>query len=369
MVGLGETREEVLQVMDDLRSADVDFLTIGQYLQPTRKHAPVKRYVHPDEFEAYAQSARGKGFLLVAASPLTRSSTTQATTLRGSVPRALQDLVPNPTQPRRKPKARQCRSSRPTYRCYSPSCRSSTALRRQHRPDFKGVEFLFPYDYEADDLAARLKANGLHQVLFNLPAGNWAVGERGIAIYPNTVREFREGVPRAIRYAKALGCTQLHCLAGTAPVGAEHRTMRKTYLENLSFAAQALADEGLTLLIEAINTRDIPTYFLDTTAKAADIIESVGAPNLRLQYDVYHMQVMEGDLAPTISKYLKHIAHVQIADTPGRHEPGTGEINYPFIFDHLDRSGYRGWVGCEYRPRTSTYDSLKWFRELKPQPD
>jgi len=234
---------------------------------------------------------------------------------------------------------------------------------------FEGVEFLFPYDYEAEDLAARLKANGLRQVLFNMPAGNWAVGERGIAIYPNTVREFREGVARAIRYAKALGCTQLHCLAGTAPVGAEHRTLRKTYLDNLSFAAQALADEGLTLLIEPINTRDIPTYFLNTTAKAADIIESVGAPNLRLQYDVYHMQIMEGDLAPTISKYLKHIAHLQIADTPGRHEPGTGEINFPFIFDHLDRIGYEGWVACEYTPRTSTYDSLKWFRELKSRSD
>ena len=158
-------------------------------------------------------------------------------------------------------------------------------------------------------------------------------------------------------------------MAGTAPVGAEHRTLRKTYLDNLSFAAQALADEGLTLLIEPINTRDIPKYFLDTTAKAADIIESVGAPNLRLQYDVYHMQIMEGDLAPTISKYLKHIAHVQIADTPGRHEPGTGEINFPFIFDHLDRSGYEGWVACEYTPRTSTYDSLKWFRELKSRSD
>lgn len=228
---------------------------------------------------------------------------------------------------------------------------------------FEAVEFLFPYDYDADDLAARLKANGLHQALFNMPPGNWAAGERGIAIYPDRVREFRDGVARAVRYAKALGCTQIHCLAGIAPAGAEPRALRKTYVENLSFAARALSDEGIALLIEPINTRDIPAYFLDSTAKAADIIESVGTANLRLQYDVYHMQIMEGDLAPTISKYLPHIAHVQIADTPGRHEPGTGEINFPFIFDHLDRSGYQGWVGCEYKPRSSTHDSLKWFRE------
>lgn len=232
---------------------------------------------------------------------------------------------------------------------------------------FEGVEFLFPYAYDATDIAARLKANGLRQVLFNLPAGNWANGERGIAIYPNLMREFRDSVTDAVRYAKALGCTQLHCLAGIAPIGADHRTMRKTYVENLRFAARALTDEGVTLTIEPINTRDIPGYFLDTTAKAMDVIESVEADNLRLQYDVYHMQIMEGDLTPTISKYLKHIAHVQIADTPGRHEPGTGEINFPFIFGHLDRIGYRGWVGCEYTPSTSTHESLSWFRALKAQ--
>jgi len=234
---------------------------------------------------------------------------------------------------------------------------------------FQGVEFLFPYDYDAGDLTARLKANGLAQVLFNLPAGNWAAGDRGIAIYPNLTAEFREGVQRAVKYAKALGCRQLHCLAGISPPGADHREIRKTYVENLKFAARALADEGMTLLIEAINTRDIPNYFLNSTTKAADVIESVAEPNLRLQYDVYHMQIMEGDLTPTIDKFLPLIAHVQIADTPGRHEPGTGEINYPFIFDHLDRAGYQGWVGCEYNPRTSTYDSLRWWRALKAQSD
>ncbi|RUO99632.1 2-oxo-tetronate isomerase [Hyphomicrobium sp.] len=233
---------------------------------------------------------------------------------------------------------------------------------------FDAVEFMFPYDFPADEIAARLKATGLRLALFNLPAGNWAAGERGLAIYSNLTSEFRASVDRAIKYASVLGCRQLHCLAGIVPNGGDIRTMRKTYVENLRFAAKAAADEGITLLIEAINTRDVPGYFLDSTAKAADILESVEADNLRLQYDVYHMQIMEGDLAPTIDKYLKLIAHIQIADTPGRHEPGTGEINYPFIFDHLDRIGYKGYVGCEYRPRTSTVESLAWFRDLKRPP-
>jgi hydroxypyruvate isomerase len=230
---------------------------------------------------------------------------------------------------------------------------------------FEAVEFMFPYEFDVADIRVRLKANGLRQVLFNLSAGNWAAGERGLAIYPNLVSEFRASVANAAKYANALGCTQLHCLAGVAPVGADIRAMRKTYVENLRYAARALAADGITLLIEAINTRDVPGYFLDTTSKAADIIESVEAENLRLQYDVYHMQIMEGDLTPTIDKYLNLIAHIQIADTPGRNEPGTGEINYPFIFDHLDRIDYRGWVGCEYRPRKSSFESLAWFRDLK----
>jgi hydroxypyruvate isomerase len=230
---------------------------------------------------------------------------------------------------------------------------------------FEAVEFMFPYEFGAEDIRARLKTAGLHLALFNLPPGNWAAGERGLAIDPNRVEDFRESVAQAAKYATVLGCKYLHCLAGTAPVDGDVRAMRKTYVENLRYAANILGAEGITLLIEAINTRDVPGYFLDTTAKAADIIESAEVENLRLQYDVYHMQIMEGDLAPTIDKYLKMIGHVQIADTPGRHEPGTGEINYPFIFDHLDRVGYDGWVGCEYRPRTSTDDSLAWFRTLK----
>ncbi len=263
-----------------------------------------------------------------------------------------------------------CRSLRPTSRCSLPSFRFSTASKPRRRRGFEGVEFLFPYDYDAADLAARLKANGLRLVLFNLPAGNWAAGERGIAIYPNLVPEFRESVARAVRYAKALGCTQLHCLAGTAPAGADHRTMRKTYVDNLSFAARALADEGMTLLIEPINTRDVPNYFLNSTAKAADMIESVAAPNLRLQYDVYHMQIMEGDLAPTIGRHLPLISAHSDRRHPGPHtSPAPVKSISPSFSSHLDDIGYRGWVGCEYKPRTSTYDSLAWFRALKAKAD
>ncbi len=229
---------------------------------------------------------------------------------------------------------------------------------------FTGVEFLFPYDHDPSEIKARLDGNGLQQVLFNLRPGDWDAGERGIAIFAHKQDEFRDSVRLAVRYAKALDCQMLHCLSGIAPASAEQRAMRRTLVENLSFAADVLADEGLKLLIEPINTRDIPGYFLDTTAKAQDIIESVGADNLHLQYDIYHMQIMEGDLAPTIAKHLPCIAHVQIADTPGRHEPGTGEVNFPFLFDHLDRLGYSGWVGCEYKPRTTTHESLAWWRAL-----
>lgn len=229
---------------------------------------------------------------------------------------------------------------------------------------FKGVEFLFPYDYDIEDIASRLARHGLTLALFNLPAGQWDAGERGISIFSAASDEFYAGVARAITFAQALGCRQLHCLAGIAPTGADHRLLRKTYVEHLKFAADALAKHDLSLLIEPINTRDIPRYFLDSTAKARDIIESVDAHNLRLQYDVYHMQIMEGDLAPTLARTMNIIGHIQVADTPGRHEPGTGEINYPFLFEHLDQLGYNGWVGLEYRPKSSTADSLRWINGL-----
>ena len=225
---------------------------------------------------------------------------------------------------------------------------------------FKGVEYLFPYDFDKAALAEGLERHGLTQALHNLPAGDFAGGERGIAIFADRQGEFQEGVGRAIDYAKTLGCTQLNCLAGIAPEGADPEGLRRTFVDNLRFAAGALDAEGIALLIEPINTRDIPGFFLSTTAQALGIMDDVGAANLRLQYDVYHMQIMEGDLAPTVEAHLDRIAHIQIADTPGRHEPGTGEINYPFVFSHLDKIGYAGWIGCEYVPATTTTDGLDW---------
>lgn len=226
---------------------------------------------------------------------------------------------------------------------------------------FTGVEYLFPYDYAKEDLAERLGENGLVQVLHNLPAGDWGAGERGIACLPDRVGEFQDGVGRAIDYATALGCPQVNCLAGVAPEGADQETLRLTFVNNLSFAAGKLKEAGIKLLIEPINTRDIPGFYLRYTGQAFEISDAVGSDNLFLQYDVYHMQVMEGDLAPTIQSNLSRIAHIQIADTPGRHEPGTGEINYDFLFSFLDEIGYAGWVGCEYKPKLGTQEGLEWF--------
>jgi hydroxypyruvate isomerase len=227
---------------------------------------------------------------------------------------------------------------------------------------FKAVEFLFPYAFDAKDLRARLDGNGLQLVLHNLPAGDWDAGERGIACHPDRVEEFRAGVGRAIEYAKALGVKQLNCLAGKAPAGVDEATLRKTFVENLRFAAAALKKEGLKLLVEPINTYDIPGFYLNRTAQAAAILDEVGADNAFIQYDIYHAQRMEGELAATFDKYQPRIAHVQLADNPGRHEPGTGEINYDFLFAHLDARGYAGWIGCEYKPATTTAAGLGWIK-------
>jgi len=229
------------------------------------------------------------------------------------------------------------------------------------RAGFAGVEYLFPYEHEPNEIRRRLDEHSLTQVLHNLPAGNWSAGERGIASHPDRVAEFEEGVTRAIQYATALGCTQLNCLAGIAPAGVDQDRARATFVANLRGAARRLQDAGIRLLVEPINTRDIPGFFLRTTAQALEIIGEVGSANLFLQYDVYHMQIMEGDLATTIEKNLDRIAHVQIADNPGRHEPGTGEINYEFLFEFLDRIGYAGWIGCEYKPAAGTDAGLGWM--------
>jgi hydroxypyruvate isomerase len=233
---------------------------------------------------------------------------------------------------------------------------------------FSGVEYLFPYDFEAAALRGQLQQHGLTQVLHNLPAGNWNGGERGIAIFPDRVEEFRAGVARAIEYAQALDCRLVNCLVGIVPVNADAEELRSTLVRNLRFAADALADQKIKLLIEPINTRDIPGFFLSGTDQAAAIIDDVGSDNLFIQYDIYHMQIMEGDIAPTLQKRLPRIAHVQLADTPGRNEPGTGEIHYPFLFRHLDQIGYRGWVGCEYKPKASTFEGLGWYADFATSP-
>jgi hydroxypyruvate isomerase len=231
---------------------------------------------------------------------------------------------------------------------------------RAARAGFRAVEFLFPYDHEPAEIRRELDAHGLALVLHNLPAGDWAAGERGIACDPERVAEFRADVARAIGYAKDLGVPQLNCLAGKAPAGVAPEVLRRTFVENLRYAAERLRAADLKLLIEPINPFDIPGFYLNTTQQALAIMDEVGADNLFLQYDVYHAQRTEGELAATLAKHLARIAHVQIADNPGRNEPGTGEINYAFLLRHLDRIGYRGWIGCEYKPAAATEAGLGW---------
>jgi hydroxypyruvate isomerase len=235
---------------------------------------------------------------------------------------------------------------------------------RAARAGFKAVEFLFPYGHEAAEIRRRLDANGLALVLHNLPAGDWDAGERGIACHPDRVAEFREGVDRAIAYAGALGVGQLNCLAGKAPAGVSETLLRQTFVGNLSFAATALGKAGIKLLIEPVNSFDIPGFYLTGTSQAIALLDEVGASNAFLQYDIYHAQRMEGELAATMQKHLARIAHVQLADNPGRNEPGSGEINYAFLFQHLDRIGYKGWIGCEYKPAASTEAGLGWRQKL-----
>lgn len=229
---------------------------------------------------------------------------------------------------------------------------------------FQAVEFLFPYPYSVADLKSRLDGNGLKLVLHNLPAGNWDGGERGIGCLPDRVEEFRAGVPKAIEYATALGVTQVNCLAGKAPAGVAVEELHKTFVANLKYAAAEFKKVGLNLLIEPINTYDIPGFFLSKTAQAIAVLDEVGADNAFVQYDLYHAQRMEGELAATATKYLARIGHIQLADNPGRNEPGTGEINYEFLFAHLDKIGYTGWIGCEYKPAATTEVGLGWRQRL-----
>jgi hydroxypyruvate isomerase len=230
---------------------------------------------------------------------------------------------------------------------------------------FDAVEFLFPYPYKAAELAERLNAHDLKLVLHNLPAGNWEAGERGIACLPDRKGEFKEGVGRAIEYARALRVPQLNCLVGIPAAGVDRDTALATIVENLRYAAGELKREGIRLLVEPCNSYDIPGFALNRSAEALGVIEQVGSDNLFLQYDIYHMQRMEGELAATIKKQFAKIAHIQLADNPGRNEPGTGEIHYPFLFDLLDSLGYEGYIGCEYKPKAATVDGLGWLRSAQ----
>ena len=232
------------------------------------------------------------------------------------------------------------------------------------RDGFAAVECQFPYDHPAAELAARLKAHGLVQVLFNAPPGDWASGERGLASLTGREAEFRAGIARALDYAHALGCPRVHVMAGLLPPGAERAARRATYLANLAWAAAQAAQARVELLIEPINTRDIPGFFLNRQDEAHSIVAEVGAPNLKVQMDLYHCQIVEGDVAMKLRKYLpgSRVGHLQIAGVPERHEPDTGELRYEYLFEVIDALGFEGWVGCEYRPRAGTSQGLSWLR-------
>jgi hydroxypyruvate isomerase len=228
---------------------------------------------------------------------------------------------------------------------------------------FRAVEFLFPYDYSPQEVAGWLRESGLESVLFNLPPGNWAAGERGIAALPGREEEFRASVARALEYALALGTPRLHVMAGMVPAGRSEAQCREVFESNLRYAAREFAKYGRTVLIEPLNQRDNPGYFLRTQTEAHAIRERVGEANLKVQMDFYHAQIVEGDLATTLKRFLDGIGHIQIASVPSRNEPDEGEVNYPWLFRLLDEVGYSGWVGCEYHPRAKTTEGLGWFRE------
>lgn len=236
-------------------------------------------------------------------------------------------------------------------------------LARARASGFRFVEYLFPYEYEPSVLARALAQNHLTQVLFNLPAGNGSAGERGIAAYPDRITEFRQGVARALEYASALGVHQVNCLVGKRDERVPLEEQMRVLIENLRYAARALAEREMTLLVEHLNPYDVPGFLIVTPQAAFDLQAQVDAPNLKIQYDVYHAQRTAGELANTLQKHLARIGHIQIADNPGRHQPGTGEINYRFLFEWIDKLGYRGYIGLEYAPQGSTEESLQWVRE------
>ncbi len=230
---------------------------------------------------------------------------------------------------------------------------------------FTAVEFLFPYDHPAADVQARLRDSGLEQVLFNMPPGDWGMGERGMASLPGREAEFRDGVKRALDYAAVFGTKRLHCMAGLVPAGLPHETAASLYASNLAWACEQAHATGVLVVIEPINHRDMPGFFLNTTGHAAAVVDAIGRDRLAILFDIYHCQVTEGDVTSRMAALLPRIGHIQIADVPGRNEPGTGELNWRYIFGRIDSIGYQGWIGCEYRPTGATIDGLEWFAQAK----
>lgn len=229
---------------------------------------------------------------------------------------------------------------------------------------FSGVEYLFPYDFDPAEIKKRLDDNGLTQALFNLSAGNFEKGERGLASRTGRDAEFQASLDQAIEYANALGCTRLHVMAGLRDTTITENTQLAVYRNNLQKAAAACEQSGITALIEPINTQDMPGYFLDSASKAAELIEEIDHPNLRLQFDIYHVQRTDGDIVRQYKKFAPLIGHLQIANPPDRFEPDNGEINYPYIFDLLEADGYDGWIGCEYKPSSTTRETLGWAQKF-----
>ena len=230
---------------------------------------------------------------------------------------------------------------------------------------FDAVEFLFPYDHPAAEIRKRLDGNGLKQVLFNGPPGDWSAGERGIACLPGRVQEFRDGIRRALEYAAALDCKLLHVMAGLEPAGTSPVTLNAIYAANLAWAAEQAAAAGVLAVVEPINQRDIPGYLLKTQEEGAALVEAIGRDRLGLQFDIYHCQIAQGDLTKRMERLMPLIAHMQLADVPQRNEPGSGEINWEFVFRRIDELGYKGWIGCEYRPAGNTLEGLAWRKRYR----
>jgi hydroxypyruvate isomerase len=230
------------------------------------------------------------------------------------------------------------------------------------RDGFKAVEFLFPYEHPAAEIKSRLQAHGLTQALFNAPPGDWSKGERGMASRPGREAEFKASVAQALEYARVLGNDRLHVMAGLIAPGEDRARHRDAYVSNLAHAAAEARALGITVVIEPINTRDIPGFFLNRQDEAHAVCKDVGAANLKVQMDLYHCQIVEGDLATKIRQYMPGVGHMQIAGVPERHEPDVGELDYPYLFKVIDEAGYQGWIGCEYRPRKTTSEGLAWVR-------